>query len=124
MRPGEKAIRAAVNFLGDDLHREMRRGGRTALFVQLEVPHLPEKRLTVVTPHLENRTKPKNRRKQMHEVLEWARDAPNPVVIAGDLNTTTGDSQAFKLERALYKKYTDPDYYRRWHDVRHRHEPW
>lgn len=111
LRAGEKGIRAGARVIGEDLHREMRRGGRTTLLVHLDVPGLPEKRLTVVSPHLENRTKPKNRRIQMEEILEWIQDLPNPVIVAGDLNTTSGDSQAFKLERELYKKYGGADFW-------------
>ena len=111
LRPVEKGIRAGARFIGEEMYREMRRGGRSRLEVDLDVPDLPEGRLTIVSPHLENRTKPKNRRIQMEEVLESLRDVRNPVVIAGDLNTTTGDSQAFRLERQLVKKYGDADFW-------------
>ncbi|MCZ6879244.1 MAG: endonuclease/exonuclease/phosphatase family protein, partial [Acidobacteria bacterium] len=111
LRPGEKGIRAGARVIGEELHREMRRGGRTTLLVQLDVPDLSDQRLTVLSPHLENRTKPQNRRTQMDEVLRWVQEITHPVVIAGDLNTTTGDSQAFKLERELYKKYGKTDFW-------------
>ena len=111
LRPTEKGIRAGARVIGEEMHREMRRGGRIFLAVDLDVPELPEGRLTVASPHLENRTKPKNRRIQMEEVLESVRDVRNPVVIAGDLNTTTGDSQAFRLERELFKKYGDSEFW-------------
>ncbi len=111
LRPGEKGIRAGARVIGEELYREMRRGGRTTLLVQLDVADLSEQKLTVVSPHLENRTKPQNRRRQMGEVLGWIQEINNPVVIAGDLNTTTGDSQAFKLERQLYKKYGGADFW-------------
>ena len=111
IRPMEQGIRAGARVIGEEMYREMRRGGRTSLLVNLEVPDLPEKTLTVVSPHLENRTKPKHRRQQMNEVLEWVRNIDHPVIIAGDLNTTTGDSQSFKLERELYKKYGETDYW-------------
>ena len=109
IRPVEKAFRFGSTFIGSPMDREMRRGGRTTLTVELDVPELPEKRLTVVSPHLENRTKPNNRQRQMREVLDQVQGVRNPVIIAGDLNTTGGDSEAFRLERHLYKKYTDPD---------------
>ena len=109
IRPTEKGIRAGTTFIGSPMAREMRRGGRTTLTVNLDVPHLREKRLTVVSPHLENRTKPKNRQVQMREVLEEIKQIRNPVIVAGGLNTTGGDSEAFRLEQHLYKKYTEPD---------------
>ena len=74
-------------FAGDKLLRETRRGGRTALRVELEVPDLPERRLTVVTPHLENRATPAARRDQMAEVLDAVKSVRHPVVIAGDFNS-------------------------------------
>jgi len=111
IRPTEKGIRAGIRLTGSDLRREMRRGRRTILVAHMDVPHLEEKRLTVVSPHLENRTNPNNRRRQMAEVLELIRDVHNPVVIAGDLNTTGGDSESFRTERYLYKKVTDPTFW-------------
>jgi hypothetical protein len=38
--------------------REIRRGGRTVLFVELAVPESPTGAVTVVAPHLENKCKP------------------------------------------------------------------
>ncbi len=111
LRLGEKGIRAGARLIGEELYREMRRGGRTTLLVHLDVPDLSEQKLTVVSPHLENRTKPQNRRQQMGELLGWIQEINNPVVIAGDLNTTTGDSQSFKLERHLYKKFGEADFW-------------
>ncbi len=89
----------------------MRRGGRSTLSVDLDVPDLPEGRLAVLTPHFENRTKPKNRQKQMAEILTWVKPVSNPVIIGGDLNTLGGDAQSFKLERQLVKKFGDADFW-------------
>ncbi|MDH4063121.1 MAG: endonuclease/exonuclease/phosphatase family protein [Acidobacteriota bacterium] len=74
-------------FAGDKLIREMRRGGRTAVRVELDVPDLPEGRLSVVTPHLENRAKPSDRRRQMAETLDAIKGVNHPVIIAGDFNS-------------------------------------
>jgi endonuclease/exonuclease/phosphatase family metal-dependent hydrolase len=109
IRPTEKGIRGAANILGDDLNREMRRGGRTTLTVHLDVPSLEGGVLTVVSPHLENRTKPKNRQIQMAEVLDFIKDISSPVIVAGDLNTTGGDSESFAIEKKLAKKAKEPD---------------
>ena len=111
LRPTEKGIRAGAKVIGEDMNREMRRGGRTTLYVDLDVPDLPEGRLTVASPHLENRTESKGRRIQIEEVLNTVRGAHHPVVIAGDLNTNGGNGEAFKLERELYNKYTSADTY-------------
>ncbi|MEE8583880.1 MAG: endonuclease/exonuclease/phosphatase family protein, partial [Acidobacteriota bacterium] len=91
--------------------RQMRRGGRTTLSVTLDVPGIPEGRLTVVSPHLENRTAPKNRRKQMLEVLEAVRDIDHPVIIAGDLNTTMSSSEVTTVNKLLFKKYGTTEFW-------------
>ena len=111
LRPAERAVRIGSTVLGSEMHREMRRGGRTTVLAHLSVPELPEGHLTVVAPHLENRTKPENRLKQMQELLIWIKHIRNPVILAGDLNTTAGDSQALKIEREIYKSLTTADTY-------------
>ena len=50
--------------------REIRRGGRTVLFVELAVPESPTGAVTVVAPHLENKCKPGCRVKQAEQILE------------------------------------------------------
>jgi endonuclease/exonuclease/phosphatase family metal-dependent hydrolase len=109
LRPVEKGIRVGARVIGENMQREMRKGGRTLLMVDLDVPYLPEGRLTVVSPHLENRAKPKQRQRQMEFVLAAIKGVRNPVIVAGDLNTTGSDGEAFRLEKELYKKYTEAD---------------
>lgn len=81
---------------------QLRRGGRTALIVELDVPELPEGSVTVVTTHLENRCAPAVRRQQMGELLERLRAIEHPVILTGDLNTsgrnrTPGPAHKFLL---------------------------
>lgn len=78
IRSLEKAKRKAEVLVGEDLLREMRRGGRTTLYVDLDVPEAPEHRVTTAATHLENRTKPKVRRQQMEELLAQVREKSNP----------------------------------------------
>jgi len=111
LRPAEQAVRVGSTILGSEMHREMRRGGRTTVLAHLSVPELPEGHFTVVAPHLENRTKPEGRLKQMQDLLLWIKHIRNPVMLAGDLNTTSGDSQALKVERQIYKSLTTTDTY-------------
>jgi endonuclease/exonuclease/phosphatase family metal-dependent hydrolase len=89
----------------------VRRGQRTTLFVDLDVPEAPGQRLTVAATHLENRTKPKIRRQQMEELLKEIHDIPNPVIVAGDLNTTGGDSMPTSVENMVYKRYGSVDFW-------------
>ncbi len=93
------------------ISREVRRGGRTCLIVTLDVPDLPEKKLTVAAPHLENRAQPKARREQMNELLVLLRDVRNPVVITGDLNTTLGDTQPTSVKREVYRRVGSSEFW-------------
>jgi endonuclease/exonuclease/phosphatase family metal-dependent hydrolase len=107
----EKGKRKAATLIGEDLQREMRRGGRMTLFVDLDVPELPGHTLTVAATHLENRAKPKVRRQQLQELLNQINETPNPVVIAGDLNTTGADSTPTSVQNMLYKQFGSTDFW-------------
>jgi endonuclease/exonuclease/phosphatase family metal-dependent hydrolase len=111
IRPLEKAKRKAAILIGEDLLREVRRGQRTTLYVDLDVPAAPGHRVTIACTHLENRTKPKIRRQQMEELLSQVRDTANPVIVAGDMNTTGGDSTPTSVENMLYKRYGSLDFW-------------
>jgi len=107
----EKAKRKAAILIGEDLLEETRRGARTTLFVDLDVPEAPGQRLTIAATHLENRTRPKVRRQQMEELLNEIREVPNPVLVAGDLNTTGSDSTPTSVANMLYKRYGSTDFW-------------
>lgn len=111
IRPLEKGKRKAAVLIGEDLLREVRRGQRTTLFVDLDVPGAPGQSLTVASTHLENRAKPKIRRQQMQELLKEIHDISHPVVVAGDLNTTGSDSTPTSIENMLYKRYGSVDFW-------------
>ncbi len=68
--------------------REVRRGGRTNLIANIDVPELPEQKVTIIATHLENRTTPKGRVEQADELLDMIRPIQNPLIVAGDMNTT------------------------------------
>jgi endonuclease/exonuclease/phosphatase family metal-dependent hydrolase len=111
IRPLEKAKRKAAILIGEDLLQEVRRGQRTTLYVDLDVPDAPEKTVTIASTHLENRTKPKIRRQQMAELLNAVSEIKNPVIIAGDMNTTGSDSTPTSIENMLYKRYGSLDFW-------------
>ena len=111
IRPMEKAKRKAAVLIGEDLLREVRRGQRTTLYVDLDVPEAPGHVVTVACTHLENRAKPKIRRQQMAELLNHVRDSANPVIVAGDMNTTGSDSTPTSVENMLYKRYGSVDFW-------------
>lgn len=112
LAPLEKAKRigAEAAFL-EKISRQIRRGGRTSLIVTLDVPDLKEKRLTVAATHLESNASPKIRRKQMEELLLLLRDIHNPVIIAGDLNTTGGDSSPTSIKKQIYQRLGSAEFW-------------
>lgn len=89
--------------------REVRRGGRTALFVELAVPESPTGAVTVVAPHLETKCKPECRRKQMAAILGWIKAEKNPVILAGDLNTSGSDTSPTSVSKVVSDRLKDPD---------------
>jgi endonuclease/exonuclease/phosphatase family metal-dependent hydrolase len=107
----EKGKRKAAVLVGEELLQEVRRGGRTTLFVDLAVPEVSGQRLTIAATHLENRTKPKVRRQQMEELLGQVREVHNPVVIAGDWNTSGSNSTPTSASNILYKRYGSVDFW-------------
>jgi endonuclease/exonuclease/phosphatase family metal-dependent hydrolase len=111
IRPLEKGKRKAAVLIGEDFMREVRRGQRMTLYVDLDVPEAPGHSVTVASTHLENRTKPKVRRKQMEELLHEVSEVSHPVVVAGDLNTTGSDSTPTSIENMLYKRYGSLDFW-------------
>ena len=96
---------------GEEIVREVRRGGRTNLIATLDIPDLPEKQVTIVATHIENRTTPKGRVKQLDELLDMVRPIHNPVVIAGDMNTTGTDGSVTSIKSAVLKKINSPSFW-------------
>ena len=96
---------------GEEIVREVRRGGRTNLIATIDVPDLPERQVTIVATHLENRTTPKGRVKQLDELLDMVRPIHNPVVIAGDMNTTGEDGSVISIKSSVLKKINDPAFW-------------
>lgn len=93
--------------------REVRRGGRTLLLVDLDVAALDEGVLTVAAAHLESRATPEERRKQLEETLGYLRDVPNPVVLAGDMNTSGQDGTPTSWKREVYQRVGDAEFWAR-----------
>lgn len=84
----EKARRwTAERIFNQRILRQVRRGGRVALVVELSVPSAPGGSVTIVCPHLEDYCSSRGRRRQIDSLLTQIRDLKGAVVIAGDLNT-------------------------------------
>jgi endonuclease/exonuclease/phosphatase family metal-dependent hydrolase len=96
---------------GEEIVREVRRGGRTNLIATIDVPDLPGGQVTIVAAHLENRTTPKGRVKQMDEILALIKPISHPVVVAGDMNTTGADGSVVSIKSAVLKKLNSPSFW-------------
>jgi endonuclease/exonuclease/phosphatase family metal-dependent hydrolase len=78
--------------------RQVRRGGRLALVVELNIPGAPGGTLTVVCPHLEDYCGPKGRRRQMDYLFTQIRGLKGPVVMGGDLNTLGNNGRPLTVD--------------------------
>ncbi|MCA1636647.1 MAG: endonuclease/exonuclease/phosphatase family protein [Acidobacteria bacterium] len=105
VRPLEWGTRKAseVAFL-EKVTRQIRRGGRMMLMAEAVDPEVPGGRMTVVATHLESRTKPGNRAEQLEELLAQIKDITHPVVVAGDMNTSTRDTTPTSIQREIKKR--------------------
>ncbi|MET0626072.1 MAG: endonuclease/exonuclease/phosphatase family protein [Pyrinomonadaceae bacterium] len=102
VRPLEEGRRKAGELVFEEkVRREVRRGGRMMLTAEIADERLPGGRMTVVATHLEDKTKPEGRRKQLEELLARIKDAKGPVVVAGDMNTSTQDGTPLSAARLL-----------------------
>ncbi len=105
-----KRILSEKIFLEESL-REVRRGGRTTLLADIADPKFPGGRVTVAATHLENRTKSKNRVVQLEELLGTLKNINHPVVLAGDMNTSSEDLTPTSLRRELVKRFGKPGFW-------------
>ncbi len=103
--------RAAERVFLERIGREVRHGGRMALIVELEVPELSEKRVTAIAAHLENKCPPRCRREQMQELLHLIQEIDGPVVLGGDLNTTSSDAAPTSVRREVAKRVKNPKFW-------------
>jgi len=95
----------------EEILPEVRRGGRSALIAEIADARLPAGRVSIVATHLENRTKPANRKKQLKELLEQIKEIPHPVIMAGDMNTSNSDLTPTSFRRELTKRFGSPKFW-------------
>jgi endonuclease/exonuclease/phosphatase family metal-dependent hydrolase len=108
----EEGKRLAANkvFL-ERIEREVRRGNRMALVADVSVPESPTGVVTLVDTHLENKCKPACRRKQMAALLETLQDVRNPLILAGDMNTTGKDGSPMSVRGELIRLVKDYEFW-------------
>ncbi len=84
--------------------REVRRGGRMILLADIVDARIPGGTVTIAATHLEDKTKPANRVKQLEELLDQIKDIDHPVILAGDMNTSGSDSTPTSFQREVKKR--------------------
>jgi len=105
VKPLEKGKRKAGELVFQEkVRREVRRGGRMMLTAEIADARIPGGRMVVIATHLEDKTKPEGRRKQLEELLGRIQSMEAPVVVAGDMNTSTHDSTPTSVGRELKKR--------------------
>ena len=80
---------------------ELRHGGRMALVADILLPN--QQVITVVGTHLENRCVPGCRYKQFDFLLNRLRSIKNPLILAGDFNTTGTDASPVSAKKEIVK---------------------
>lgn len=108
--PLEYARRAGAKVVFEEkiADREVRRGGRNALVVDIKLS--TGDIVTVVSTHFEDRCFPECRLKQMKHLLLNLRNNNNPIVLAGDFNTSTTDSAPTSFRKEITKRLKDPNF--------------
>ncbi len=108
----EKGKRLAADkvFL-ERVGREVRQGGRIAIIAEIETKYSPTGFVTVVNAHLENKCLPACRQKQMDELLAAIAGVKNPLVLAGDFNSTGSDGAPMSIRRELMKRVRNPQFW-------------
>ncbi|MDC0088107.1 endonuclease/exonuclease/phosphatase family protein [Akkermansiaceae bacterium] len=88
--------------------REVKVGGRAFTKVDLHVPGVPFETVSIINIHLEIKADPKDRQKQVEEILGYIKDIKNPVVMAGDYNSSSTDVRSTSVARFSKNTVTDP----------------
>lgn len=92
----------------NELTRELKVGGRIYFRVDLEVPELPEKTLTVINIHLEIKCLPAARQRQMEEILSYIKKIKHPVIVMGDFNAASTDISPTSATRVVARTAKNP----------------
>jgi len=93
------------------LHRQMKLGGRVYFRVDLHVPDLPEQQVSIINVHLEIKCTPQKRAEQMAEVLNYIKQIPHPVILAGDINSAPADLSPTSTPRLIERNISAPEFW-------------
>lgn len=106
----ETVKRNAVNIIfKEEMFREIRIGSRMAIVADVKIPGVQDP-VTVVAVHLENRTVPANRKKQVKFLVSQISNIKNPIILGGDLNTMCNDASPTGVTKEIKKRLKDPNF--------------
>ncbi len=97
--------------LRETFMREVRRGSRFFMTADITEPAVPGGKVTIVATHLENRCVPKLRVEQLNVVLGRIASIRNPVIVGGDMNTSTSDGTPTSVSREIKKRVGSADFW-------------
>lgn len=100
--------KAAKTVFAEKVLTELRHGGRMAIVADVKLPN--NQIVTIVATHIENRCIPEKRLEQVKYLLENLKGINNPLIIAGDFNTTGSDASPTSVKKEVLKKVKDKDY--------------
>jgi len=87
--------------------REIRVGTQIYFRVDLDVPELPERTLTIINLHLEINCTPKERVNQTAEILSHIKGIKHPVIVSGDFNSAPQDLSPTSASRFVQRTPDD-----------------
>jgi endonuclease/exonuclease/phosphatase family metal-dependent hydrolase len=94
-----------------EILREAKVGGRIFFRVDLEVPDIPGNTLSVINVHLEIKAQAVKRQQQALEMLGHIWEIDNPVVFAGDFNSSRYDMSPTSLPRFTGRLVQNPNFW-------------
>ncbi len=94
--------------LESEFTRGIRVGTQIYFRVDLDVPGLPERTLTVINIHLEINCTPKEREIQTAEILSYMKGIKHPVIMTGDFNSAPDDLSATSAQRIVTRTIENP----------------
>lgn len=114
VQPIEEGKRKAGELVfREKVQREVRRGGRMMLTAEIVDERIPGGRATIIATHLEDKTKPEGRRKQLEELLARIKGQNGAVIVAGDMNTSTHDGTPLSFKRAIKNRLGSKSFWAR-----------
>jgi len=104
---GKNETSRQQNFFKTEFTREIRAGSQIYFRVDLDVPELPERTLTIINIHLEINCTPKDRETQTAEILSYMKRIKHPVIVMGDFNCAPQDLSPTSTSRVVERSLDD-----------------